>query len=61
VHKTYNYANFAAGRVINSKPHHNLLGSFCFVQKHTLRSSLMRTRPEGDPQQTAQCVCSILC
>jgi hypothetical protein len=27
----------------------------------TLRCSLMKTRPEGDPQQTAQCVCSIPC
>jgi hypothetical protein len=32
-----------------------------FKTKHTLRSSLMKTRPERDPQQTAQCVYSILC
>jgi hypothetical protein len=29
--------------------------------KHTLRSSLMRSRPERDPQQTTQCVFSIPC
>jgi hypothetical protein len=29
--------------------------------KHTLRSSLIKTRPERDPQQTAQCVYSIPC
>jgi hypothetical protein len=27
--------------------------------KHTLMSSLMKIRPERDPQQTAQCICSI--
>jgi hypothetical protein len=32
-----------------------------FKPKHTLRSSLMKIRPERDPQQTAQCVCSIPC
>jgi hypothetical protein len=32
-----------------------------FKTVHTLRNSLMKTRPERDPQQTAQCVCSILC
>jgi hypothetical protein len=30
-----------------------------FKTKHTPRSSLMNTRPERDPQQTAQCVYSI--
>jgi hypothetical protein len=29
--------------------------------KHTFRSSLMKTRPERDPQQTAQCIYSIPC
>jgi hypothetical protein len=32
-----------------------------FGMKHTLRSSLMRNRPERDPQQVAHCVCSIPC
>jgi hypothetical protein len=32
-----------------------------FRTKRTLRSSLMKTRPEGDPQQTAQCICSVPC
>jgi hypothetical protein len=32
-----------------------------FKTKHTLRSSLMKTRPERDPQQTAQCIYSIPC
>jgi hypothetical protein len=27
-----------------------------FNIKHKLKSSLMKSRPEGDPQQTAQCV-----
>jgi hypothetical protein len=27
-----------------------------FETKHTLKSSLMKTRPERDPQQTAQCI-----
>jgi hypothetical protein len=31
-----------------------------FKTKHILRSSLMKTRPERDPQPTAQYVCSIL-
>jgi hypothetical protein len=30
-----------------------------FKTEHTLRSSLTKTRPERDPQQTAQCVYSI--
>jgi hypothetical protein len=30
-----------------------------FKTKQSLRSSLMKTRPEVDPQQTAQCVFSI--
>jgi hypothetical protein len=29
--------------------------------KHNLRSSFMKSRMERDPQQTAQCVCSIPC
>jgi hypothetical protein len=29
--------------------------------KRTLRSSLMKTRPERDPLQMAQCICSISC
>jgi hypothetical protein len=32
-----------------------------FKPKHTLKSSLTKTRPERDPQQTAQYVCSIPC
>jgi hypothetical protein len=28
-----------------------------FRTEHTLRSSLMKTKVERDPQQTAQCVC----
>jgi hypothetical protein len=32
-----------------------------FKTKHTLRSSLMKTRPERDPQQTEQCIYSIPC
>jgi hypothetical protein len=32
-----------------------------FRTQHTLRSSLMRTRPQRDPQQTAQCVYSVPC
>jgi hypothetical protein len=32
-----------------------------FKTKHTLRSSLVRTRPKRDPQQTAHCVYSIPC
>jgi hypothetical protein len=32
-----------------------------FITKHTLCSSLVRTRPKRDPQQTAHCVCSIPC
>jgi hypothetical protein len=32
-----------------------------FRTKHTLRSSLMKTRLERGPQQMAQCVYSILC
>jgi hypothetical protein len=32
-----------------------------FKTKHKLRSSLMKTRPERDPQQTARCVYSIPC
>jgi hypothetical protein len=32
-----------------------------FKIKHTLRSSLMKTRPERDPQQMAQCIYSIPC
>jgi hypothetical protein len=32
-----------------------------FRMKHILRSSLLRNRSEGDPQQTVQCVCSIPC
>jgi hypothetical protein len=32
-----------------------------FKTKHTLRSSLVRTRPKRDPQQTAHCVYSIFC
>jgi hypothetical protein len=30
-----------------------------YKTKHTLRNSLKKTRPERDPQQTAQCICSI--
>jgi hypothetical protein len=32
-----------------------------FKTKHTLKSSLMKTMPERDPQQTAQCIYSIPC
>jgi hypothetical protein len=32
-----------------------------FKTKHKLRSSLMKNRPERDPQQMARCVCSIPC
>jgi hypothetical protein len=32
-----------------------------FKTKHTLRSSLMKTRLERDPNQTAQCIYSIPC
>jgi hypothetical protein len=32
-----------------------------FRTKHTLRSSLMNTRPKIEPQQTAQCGYSVLC
>jgi hypothetical protein len=32
-----------------------------FRMKHTCRRLLMKTRPEGDPQQTAQCIYSIPC
>jgi hypothetical protein len=32
-----------------------------FKTKHNLRSSLMKTRQERDPQQTAQCIYSIHC
>jgi predicted GIY-YIG superfamily endonuclease len=32
-----------------------------FKTKHTIRSSLMKARPESDPQQTAQCIYSIPC
>jgi hypothetical protein len=32
-----------------------------FRTKHTLRSSLMKTRPERCPLKTAHCVCSIPC
>jgi hypothetical protein len=32
-----------------------------FKTKHTLRSSVMTTRPERDPLQTAQCIYSIPC
>jgi hypothetical protein len=32
-----------------------------FKTKRTLSCSLMKTRPERYPQQTAQCVCSIPC
>jgi predicted GIY-YIG superfamily endonuclease len=32
-----------------------------FKTKHTLRSSLMQSRPERDRQQTAQCIYSIPC
>ncbi|PNF42699.1 hypothetical protein B7P43_G14177 [Cryptotermes secundus] len=32
-----------------------------FHTKHTLKNSLMKTRPKRDPQQMAQCVYSILC
>jgi hypothetical protein len=32
-----------------------------FKTKHTLRSSLMKTRPERDMQQMAQCVYNIPC
>jgi hypothetical protein len=32
-----------------------------FKTKHTLRSSLMKTRPERDLQQTAQCINNIPC
>jgi hypothetical protein len=32
-----------------------------FKTKHILRSSLMKTRPERDPLQTAQCIYSIRC
>jgi hypothetical protein len=30
-------------------------------ERNILRSSVMRSRPERDPQQTAQCVYSITC
>jgi hypothetical protein len=32
-----------------------------FKTKHTLRSSLMKTGPERDPLQTAECIYSVLC
>jgi hypothetical protein len=32
-----------------------------FKTKHTLRSSLIKTRSKTDPQQMAQCLCSIPC
>jgi hypothetical protein len=32
-----------------------------FQTRHTLRSTLIKTRPERDPQQTAQCVYSSPC
>jgi hypothetical protein len=32
-----------------------------FKSKHTLRSSLMKTRLERDPQQMAHCIYSISC
>jgi hypothetical protein len=37
------------------------IGEHCNIRtivrtEHILRSSRMKTRPEGDPQQTAQCV-----
>jgi hypothetical protein len=32
-----------------------------FKTKHTLKNSLMKTRPEKDPQQMAQCIYSIPC
>jgi hypothetical protein len=32
-----------------------------FKTKHTLRSSLIKTRPERDLQQMAQCICSTPC
>jgi hypothetical protein len=32
-----------------------------FKTKHIFRSSLMKTRLERDPRQTAQCICSIPC
>jgi hypothetical protein len=32
-----------------------------FKTKHSLRSSLMKTRQERDPLQTAQCIYSIPC
>jgi hypothetical protein len=32
-----------------------------FKTKHTLRSSLMKTRPEREPQQMARCIYSIPC
>jgi predicted GIY-YIG superfamily endonuclease len=32
-----------------------------FKTKNALRSSLMKARPESDPQQTAQCIYSIPC
>jgi hypothetical protein len=32
-----------------------------FKTKHILRSSFMKTKPQRDQQQTAQCVCSIPC
>jgi hypothetical protein len=32
-----------------------------FKTKHTLTSSLTKTWPEEDPQQMAQCICSVPC
>jgi hypothetical protein len=32
-----------------------------FKAEHTLTSSLMKTQPERDPQQTAQCLYNIPC
>jgi hypothetical protein len=32
-----------------------------FRTKNTLRTTFMKTRPERDPQQTAQCIYSIPC
>jgi hypothetical protein len=32
-----------------------------FKTEHKLKSTLMKTRPEKDPRQTAQCVYSISC
>jgi predicted GIY-YIG superfamily endonuclease len=32
-----------------------------FKTEHILRSSLMKTRPERDPHQTAHCIYSIPC